>query len=99
MGSKCAAEQCQHGMCLNHGPQWETIEDPAFDPSPTLFLRRRTYWLMRCCGKAMQRVTKGIRQRCRKCGRRRFEVREYDLARCACCGRYEAVESHEENDG
>jgi len=77
-------QQCAHGRCLNHGPEWEWFDGKAFEPNPGLF-GQKTYWMQRCCGKAMARMIEIQTRRCKKCGREE-RLCTQQLAVCQCCG-------------
>lgn len=83
---KYAHNQCSHGMCLNHGPEWENVGDKFLIPDPG-FLGNPCYWFTRCCGKAMARQAKVQSRRCKKCGRMERHIIERHIALCTCCGR------------
>lgn len=79
-------QQCSHGRCLNHSPNWERVGEPKLVQNPTPILGRVTYITKRCCGDPMQRVKKVVERRCTKCGRTDTEVLDRDVALCGCCG-------------
>jgi hypothetical protein len=76
---------CPHGMCHNHSPQWENVEEKQLVPNPLFGLFKR-YFVMWCCGQRMQRVIEKTTQRCRKCGRTQVLFGNR-LGLCPCCGK------------
>lgn len=86
--------ECGHGMCLDHGPNWENIGGVRREPDPGVF-GRKTYWGARHCGKPMARYKEVQLRRCGKCGREEEEVRNKDLALCLCCGYHFSNARHE----
>ena len=79
-------KQCEHGRCFQHDPDWERVGEPSFQPNPTYFLKRTTFLTQKCCGMQMQRVKKVVRRKCKKCGREEWELLNYSMALCNCCG-------------
>jgi hypothetical protein len=77
-------EQCPHGKCLNHDPEWEIVNKWR-EPNPGIF-GVKTYWRTRCCGRPMARYKKMETWRCRKCGREQDNIKNDSLALCLCCG-------------
>ena len=77
--------QCAHGMCLDHGPEWENVGDPQREPNPGLF-GKKTYWTTVHCEKSMARYRVVQAKRCKKCGRIKVEIVDSELALCLCCG-------------
>ena len=84
-GQKCPHGQCRHGMCLDHGPEWENVGEKRSEPNPGIF-GKKTYWTSRHCGKPMARYKEVRTQQCQKCGRIEDLVVNYYLALCLCCG-------------
>lgn len=85
--------QCIHGMCLDHGPEWENVGERRYDSDPTFFGWKKTYWsIERCCKKLMTMCKRVQTRRCKKCGRTEEGVISYNIARCLCCGRTRHVE-------
>lgn len=79
---------CEHGMCKNHDPEWETLRE-ILRPNLGIF-GAKTYWLNRCCGKGMTRLKKMVWQKCKKCDReRKIETAEFAL--CECCGNHHQI--------
>lgn len=81
-------QQCNHGYCLHHNPQWERAGDVLFTPKPLVFLwfKLHTYRCHFHCGNAMERMSKYVMQRCRLCGRQEKKLLEESIAYCICCG-------------
>jgi hypothetical protein len=84
---KFSHEQCIHGRCLNHNPDWENLGKVRLEPSPSFFVRSRTYWGTWCCGRPMARMKEVQTRRCRKCGRTEEHINHPYHALCLCCGR------------
>ena len=82
---KCPHSQCRHGMCLDHGPEWENVGEKRCELNPGVF-GKKTYWMSRHCGQPMARYKEVQTRRCRKCGRTEDHVTNYHLALCLCCG-------------
>ena len=85
--------QCCHGMCLDHGPEWENIGEKRREPNPGIF-GKKTYWTWRHCGQPMARYKEVQTQRCRKCGRTEDDITNYHLALCLCCGYHFTIISY-----
>jgi hypothetical protein len=84
-----AGKQCEHGFCLDHEPQFETVDTQEIaDPG---FSGIMTYWLMHHCGRAMVRLRIVETRRCKVCGRMTTEGTKEHLAACFCCGYREHV--------
>ncbi|HHX58930.1 MAG TPA: hypothetical protein GX706_04180 [Candidatus Moranbacteria bacterium] len=86
-------KQCPHGNCLNHSPEFKEVGP--------LELRRKKHpiWGWRflfkyCCGKRMKRAELVLPVKCNKCGRLDYQVQEYSVEYCECCGRKNA--NHED---
>ena len=77
--------QCCHGMCLDHGPEWENIGEKRREPNPGIF-GKKTYWTWRHCGQPMARYKVVQTKRCKKCGRTEDHIEIYEFALCLCCG-------------
>lgn len=77
-------KRCQHGMCLNHKPDWENIGEPENKVSPGI-LGIMVYLFSRCCGRRMMRMLSVQKKRCKKCGREKY-FSEDVFALCSCCG-------------
>ena len=86
-GQRCPHDQCRHGRCLDHGPEWENVGEKRLEPNPGVF-GQKTYWIAirRCCGRPMARYKEVQTKRCRKCGRTEDHVGKYPFALCLCCG-------------
>ncbi len=78
--------QCAHDMCLDHGPEWETIGEERHELNPQFFGLIKTWWFQWCCGKSMARMKVVQVMVCRKCGRTKNHVLRKFLASCLCCG-------------
>lgn len=89
-GQKCTHSQCRHGMCLNHGPEWENTGNERREPNPGVF-GKKTYWSTRCCGTPMARYKEVQTKRCKKCGRQEDNITHDCLALCLCCGRTRSI--------
>lgn len=74
---------CEHGMCKDHSPEWETISE-VIVPNPGIF-GQKTAWFKRCCKKGMTRLKKVRVQKCKKCGRIKEDMVAW-VYRCECCG-------------
>lgn len=83
---KHSHEQCLHGMCLKHNPEWEKVGERRSVPNPSFWGLKKTYWGEKCCGTRMARYKVVQTQKCRKCGHTRDEVLLDELAYCTCCG-------------
>ena len=84
-GQKCCPHgQCRHGMCLDHGPEWENVGERS-EPNSGIF-GKKTYWMSRHCGQSMARYRVVQTKRCKKCGRTKDCIAIYELALCLCCG-------------
>lgn len=79
-------EQCSHGKCLNHSPQWERVGEPIFQNNPTRFRKIITFLRYGHCGIYMRRMSKSVLQRCKLCGRTEELLLEPLVAVCSCCG-------------
>lgn len=84
-GQKCPHGQCRHGMCLDHGPEWENVGERRRVPNPGIF-GAKTYWTHRHCKQAMVRYKVVQTRRCKKCGRTEDHILIDELALCHCCG-------------
>ena len=82
---QCSRDRCCHGMCLDHGPEWENIGEKRNEPNPGIF-GRKTYWRSRHCGRSMARYKVVQTKRCKKCGRTEDQTVICELALCLCCG-------------
>ncbi len=82
---KCSHDQCSHGMCLDHGPEWENVGEKRREPNPGIF-GKKTCWTIRHCGQPMARYKEVQTRRCRKCGRTEDYIANCYLALCLCCG-------------
>jgi hypothetical protein len=78
--------QCSHGMCLDHGPEWENVGETLYVPDPSFFGMKKTYWGSSCCGKPMEMCKEVQTKRCKKCGRFKDHVVNHYVALCLCCG-------------
>ena len=81
-------QECGHGHCLDHSPQWERTGEPFFNLKPFVFLwwRLRTFKCHVHCEKNMCRMSKHVRQQCKLCGRMDVKLLEELVAYCGCCG-------------
>lgn len=77
-------KRCQHGMCLNHQPDWEDVGKPEYRPNPTFF-GIKVYLSVRCCGRRMLRMLSIQKKRCKTCGRE-GSFPDAVIALCSCCG-------------
>ena len=85
VGQKYPHRQCVHGMCLDHGPEWENVGERRRESNPGIF-GQKTYWTIGHCGRAMARYQEVRTRRCKKCGRTEDCVVNGFLALCLCCG-------------
>jgi hypothetical protein len=81
-------QQCAHGMCLNHDPEWENLGQQRREPQRNMFGRIKTYWEFKCCRQKMVHAREVQTQRCRKCGRTREHILNYNVVLCLCCGHH-----------
>ncbi len=86
-GQKYPHGQCRHGMCLDHGPEWENVSEKRREPNTGIF-GQKTYWTIRHCGQPMARYKEVQTKRCKKCGRTQDHIGIPELALCLCCGYY-----------
>lgn len=87
MADSIHPNQCSHGQCLNHKPEWEKVGDEQLKPDPALgIFNKKTYWLTSCCGTSMSRYKKVQIRQCGKCARQEEYVTHYFIALCLCCG-------------
>lgn len=84
-------EQCNHGNCLNHSPQWERVGEPYVQSNPSFIYNRRTFMFRRHCGIPMQRVSRRVVEQCGICGRKKEFLLDELAALCTCCGYYMRV--------
>ena len=82
---KCSHNQCHHGMCLGHGPEWENIGEKRWEPNPGIF-GLKTYWRSHHCGQPMARFKEVRTRQCQKCRRTEDHIVISGLALCLCCG-------------
>ena len=82
--SQECSRKCVHGKCLNHDPEWENVGEKEYKPNPGIF--KKTYWLSRCCGRAMAQYKEVQRRQCQKCGSYEDFVTYESIALCLCCG-------------
>lgn len=79
-------KRCAHNTCLNHKPIW-VDGDKQIKPSSTIF-GKRTYWLLRCCGKPMTRYKEQYLLVCKECGATEpISGGCKIMAVCKCCGK------------
>ena len=81
-------QECEHGHCFQHSPQWERVGEALFRSSPKLFLGRffKKFRSYRHCGLNMLRMSKYVTQRCKLCGRQENKILGELVAYCECCG-------------
>lgn len=85
---KCTHKQCDHGRCLNHSPEWKNIGEKRLEPNPIVFGWWKISLFNRCCGKPMLRMKEVQLKKCKKCGRQEYQVENYYINLCSCCGRH-----------
>jgi hypothetical protein len=90
--------QCSHGKCLNHHPEWETIEKNIHIPCS--FLEKLRFWFRPqyeypgCCGKRMAMSVLYYKEKCRKCNRVRLSYYLDVVFVCSCCGFKRTIQTH-----
>ena len=75
--------QCDRNDCC----QGE-IQETRFVPAPAWFGLKKTYTLIRCCGKATLRYQEIETSTCADCGKE-FIFRKHDVCVCPVCGEYD----------
>ena len=90
---KFPQQQCAHGECLKHSPEWQDVGPKRCVPNPGMFFS--TYWfgkVNRCCGRPTLRVKEVQTRQCQRCGRKEECVTDDKLHLCSCCGRTFSVQ-------
>lgn len=84
-------KHCIHNRCINHSPEWETINTkemvPLYIKIGPIKIRRRGIFYAWCCSKPMLAFQKIlITLRCKKCGRIGMNANDLPFYVCDCCG-------------